>query len=381
MRIMAILFTGILIFNVPVFSARGAPHESNHNGAASPKDETLSRGAANQDRQKPTVIVVVGAAGTPEYGAQFAEWAGLWKKSCSKGDTRFIAIGLDPRLRGDISPRLPAGVPRPLAGAKAPAEAGVAEADDHIMLQEILAGESKQTDAALWLVLIGHGTYDGKTAKFSLRGPDLSADDLADWLKPFSRPIVVINAASSSAPFLSKLSRQGRVVITATKSGFEQNYARFGQYLAGAIAEPQADLDKDGQTSLLEAFLTASHRVDEFYSAAGRLATERALLDDNGDGLGTRADWFRGIRPVRKAMDNASLDGYLAHQFHLVRSEAENKMPSGLRAKRDQLELEVLKLRDTKENFSEGEYFSKLEALLYDIAQIYEQTDKPGQTK
>jgi hypothetical protein len=80
-------------------------------------------------------------------------------------------------------------------------------------------------------------------------------------------------------------------------------------------------------------------------------------------------------------MDNASLDGYLAHQFHLVRSEAENKMPSGLRAKRDQLELEVIKLRDTKEKFSEGEYFSKLEALLYDIAQIYEQTDKPDQTK
>jgi hypothetical protein len=32
----------------------------------------------------------------------------------------------DPRLRGDISPRLSAGVPRPVAGAKAPADAGVA---------------------------------------------------------------------------------------------------------------------------------------------------------------------------------------------------------------------------------------------------------------
>jgi hypothetical protein len=36
---------------------------------------------------------------------------------------------------------------------------------------------------------------------------------------------------------------------------------------------------------------------------AGQLVTERALLDDNGDGLGTRADWFRGIRPVQKAED------------------------------------------------------------------------------
>jgi hypothetical protein len=204
---------------------------------------------------------------------------------------------------------------------------------------------------------------------------------LAEWLKPFSRPIAVINTASSSAPFLGKLSAQGRVVITATKSGFEQNYARFGQYLAIAIAEPQADLDKDGQTSLLEAFLTASHRVDEFYSAAGRLATELALLDDNADALGTRADWFRGIRPVRRAMDDAPLDGYRAHQFHLVHSEAENKMPPQLRAKRDQLELDVIKLRDTREKFSEGEYFSKLEALLYDIAQIYEQTDKSDEIR
>jgi hypothetical protein len=307
-------------------------------------------GVGYQGYQKPTVIVVVGAAGTDEYGEQFAKWAGLWEEACSKGDTKFTVIGLDK----------------------------VEDSNDRSRLQKILADESEQTTAALWLVLIGHGTFDGRTAKFNLRGPDISADELAEWLKPLLRPVAVINTASSSAPFLNKLSAQGRVVITATKSGFEQNYARFGQYLAGAIAEPQADLDKDGQTSLLEAFLSASHRVDEFYSAAGRLITEHALLDDNGDGLGTRADWFRGIRPVQKAEDNASLDGYRAHQFHLIYSEVENKMPPQLRAQRDRLELEVMKLRDAKDKFSEEEYFSKLEALLYDIAQIYEQTDKSG---
>ncbi len=305
--------------------------------------------AGQENQQKPYVIVVIGAAGTEEYGAQFAKWARLWEEACSKGDAKFAAIGLDK----------------------------VDDSNDRSTLQKILADESKQTTAALWLVLIGHGTFDGRTAKFNLRGPDISADDLAEWLKPLLRPIVVINTASSSASFLSKLSAQGRVVITATKSGYEQNYTRFGQYLAGAIAEPQADLDKDGQTSLLEAFLIASGRVDEFYSAAGRLVTEHALLDDNGDGLGTRADWFRGIRPVRKAESaQAGLDGYRAHQFHIVHSEAENKIRPGLRAQRDRLELEVVKLRDAKEKFSEDEYFSKLEALLYDIAQIYEQTDK-----
>jgi hypothetical protein len=300
-----------------------------------------------ENQQIPVVIVVVGAAGTPEYATQFTEWAGLWEKACLKGQVKYVSIGLD---KADGS-------------------------SDRSILQDILMNESKQTSAALWLVLLGHGTFDGRVAKFNLRGPDISADNLADWLKPFQRPVAVINAASSSAPFLSKLSAQQRVIITATKSGFEQNYARFGKYLSDSIANPKADLDKDGQTSLLEAFLTASNSVDEFYSAAGRLITEHALLDDNGDGLGTRADWFRGIRPIQKARDGASLDGYRAHQFYLVYSKDEIKMAPSLRAQRDALELEVMKLRDSRETFSEDEYFSKLESLLSNIAQIYEQAE------
>jgi hypothetical protein len=301
-----------------------------------------------ENQQNPVVIVVVGAAGTPEYSVQFTEWAGSWEKACLKGRAKYVSIGLDKNVGSSDSARL----------------------------QEILMNESKQTSAALWLVLIGHGTFDGRTAKFNLRGPDISADVLAKWLKPFLRPVAVINTASSSAPFLSRLSARQRVIITATKSGFEQNYARFGHYLAEAIANLKADLDKDGQTSLLEAFLTASNRVNEFYSAEGRLITEHALLDDNGDGLGTRADWFRGIRPVQKARDGASLDGYRAHQFYLAYSEDEMKMAPTLRTQRDNLELEVMKLRDSREAYSEDEYFSKLEALLSNIAQIYKQTDK-----
>jgi hypothetical protein len=294
------------------------------------------------------VIVVVGAEGTLEYGAQFAKWAGLWQQAASKGGAEFTAIGLD-EIDGSI--------------------------DDRTKLQRKLAEESIQTGAALWLVLIGHGTYDGRSAKFNLRGPDVSADDLAEWLVPISRPVAIIDTTSSSAPFLSRLSAQGRIVITATRSGFEQNYARLGQYMAAAVADPQADLDKDGQTSLLEAFLTASHKTAEFYKAAGRLATEHALLDDNGDTLGTPADWFTGIRPVRKAEGGTTLDGYFAHQLHLIFSESESKMPPELRARRDRLEREVFALRDSKDELPEDEYYSRLEKLLYEIALIYEQAD------
>ncbi|MGE5294157.1 MAG: hypothetical protein ACM3VT_04960 [Solirubrobacterales bacterium] len=305
--------------------------------------------AATASASSQTVILVVGAAGTPEYAPQFARLADLWKQACVKGNAEFIAIG------------------------QAPNES----ATDRERLRDTLARQPQQTTAPLWLVLIGHGTFDGQIARFNLRGPDVSANDLAEWLKPMNRPVAIINTASASAPFLKELSAPGRIVITATKSGFEQNYARFGQYLAEAIADPQADLDKDGQTSLLEAFLTASHAVGAFYTGAGRLATEHALLDDNGDALGTPAEWFRGIRPVQKARDDVSLDGYRAHQFHLVDSPTEAAMPAELRTRRDQLEIQIMELRDSRAKYSEVDYFSKLEPLVREIARIYEQTD-PG---
>jgi hypothetical protein len=309
----------------------------------------LGFAASEPDFQmRPAVLVVVGAPGTPEYATQFAAWAGLWEQACAKSGTAFAAVGLDE----------PGPTP------------------DLTRIQRILASHAEESTAALWLVLIGHGTFDGRTPKFNLRGSDLSAKDLAEWLKPVRRPLAVIDATSSSAPFLKELSAPGRIIVTATKSGFEQNYARFGQYFTEAIVDPKADLDKDGQTSLLEAFLSASHAVGQFYAAAGRLATEHALLDDNGDGLGTPAEWFRGIRPVQKAQDGASLDGYRAHQLHLLNSASETAMPAELRTKRDQLELQVMELRDSKAKHSDEEYFSKLEPLLREIAQIYAQADK-----
>jgi len=299
--------------------------------------------------QQQTVMVVVGAPGAVEYAAQFAQWAGQWEKACQRGGASYWVMGLDP------------------------SEA----VSDKELLKEALADQAAiQTRSALWLVLIGHGTYDGRTAKFNLRGPDLSAQDLAQWLAPIQRPVAVINTASSSAPFLTQLGGPQRIVLTATKSGFEHNLTRFGQYLATAISDPAADLDKDGQTSLLEAFLSASHRVNSFYGAAGRLVTEHALLDDNGDSLGTPADWFRGIRPTKKAAENALLDGYRAHQLHLVPSASEAQMSADLRAQRDLLELQVMQLRDSRESLSEADYFAQLETLLYEIARIYEQTDQ-----
>ena len=309
-------------------------------GLAAPAERP---GAPSTDRT--TVIVVVGIAGSEEYGSLFSDEVLRWEQVSARAGAKFLAIG------------------RNAAGP----------ASDRDRIRRSLEAEPKGGLGKLWLVLIGHGTFDGAEAKFNLRGPDVSATDLAVWLRPFHRPLAVVDTASASAPFLAKLSGPGRVIITATRSGDEQNYARFGQYFIEALADPLSDLDKDGEVSLLEAFLSASARVAEFYKTEGRLATEHPLIDDNGDGLGTQPDWFEGVRAVKKARDGASVDGPLAHQFVLVPSAAEQKLPPEVRAQRDRLELAVARLREGKAGLAEDDYYARLEAILLQLARLYPQ--------
>ena len=292
--------------------------------------------------EKPSVIVVTGAPGTEEYGQDFAKWADQWKAASKKAKATFRQVGK----------------------AK--------KADPKDDFRKILAKESKKSPQPLWIVLLGHGTYAGKQAKFNLNGPDLAAGELAEWLKDFERPLVIVNCSSSSAPFLNALRAKGRVVITATRSGVERNYCRLGGFLATAIGDSTADLDKDGQTSLLEAWLIAARRTAAFYEEKGRLATEHSLLDDNGDGKGTQADWFRGLQVTKKSAEEGLLpDGLRAHQFHLIPSENERKLTAEQRAERDALELELARHRSLKTDLKGDEYYERLEEILREMSRIY----------
>lgn len=136
--------------------------------------------------------------------------------------------------------------------------------------------------------------------------------------------------------------------------------------------DPAADLDKDEQTSLLEAYLLASSRLREFYKKEGRLATEHALLDDNGDKLGTPADWFQGLRVVKRSKAGAAADGSLARQFVLVRSPREEQIPATIREQRDALERQLAELRERKGTLPAADYFAQLEALLVQLAKLAE---------
>lgn len=291
----------------------------------------------------PTLLLIAGAPGEPEFGSNFVRQVDLWTATAARAKARTITIGL----------RLPS------------------EHSDLDQLKQSLIAEAKDSAQPLWLIFIGHGTFDGHEARFNLRGPDVTASQLSEWLAPFRRPLVVINTASASASFINKLSATNRVILTATRSGSEQNFTRFGQFFAEVLSDTETDLDKDGQSSVLEAFLAASARVAEFYKTEGRLATEHALLDDNGDGLGTPADWFRGVHAVKKPEKAGAVDGPRAHQIHLVLSREEQSLAPEIRTKRDTLELAITRLRETKANYSEGAYYLKLETLLSQLLDVY----------
>lgn len=297
-----------------------------------------------------TVILVAGVEGEAEYQVLFRQWAANWSNACQQAGVRCLAIGLTNHPHQT----------------------------DNALFQNLLQNQSHTNPAPLWIVLIGHGTFDDREAKFNLRGPDLTATELAAWLKPFQRPLIIINTASASGPFLPVLSAPGRVVITATRSGHEQSFARFGGYLATALVNPVADLDKDGQTSLLEAFLMASRATAEFYKVEGRLASEHPLLDDNGDRLGTPADWFRGIRPVQQPEQKGALDGLRAHQVHLLPNPAERQWSQRKLARRDALEQTIATLREQKKQLGESEYYARLEPILMELAALYETPETPA---
>ncbi|MEM1441957.1 MAG: hypothetical protein AAGF67_06415 [Verrucomicrobiota bacterium] len=288
------------------------------------------------------ILTIVGAGGTDDYEEAFQESAERWEKAANLGRASFTWIGKS----GDES-----------------------ETSDRDRLKKAI---ESATEPELWIVLIGHGSFDSRTVKFNLKGPDFTDKELAEWVKVYPGQLAVINTASSSGSFVRTLSAPGRVVITATKNEAEVFYTRFGNYFSEAIGGlKEADLDNDDQVSLLESFLYASHETARFYEDAGRLATEHALLDDNGDTLGSRREWFDGTTAVKVAAQGAKPDGDIAVQKVLVKNEFERRLSPKQRAERDELERAVKELRRKKDSLDEAAYYEELESLLLDLARLY----------
>jgi hypothetical protein len=217
-------------------------------------------------------------------------------------------------------------------------------------------------DDVVLFLLIGHGTSGNDEARFNLVGPDLSAREWADLVRPIPGRVVFVNTASGSFPFLERLATRGRVVITANDSAAQQYETVFpGQFIA-AFEGDAADFDKNGKISIWEAFLFASSGVRRWFQERGQLATERPMLDDTGHGAGREAD-----APT-------SADGALAQLTYLQPDtpivETDDAELTSLLRRRAEIESELERLRADKPNIAPDEYETATERLLLELARI-----------
>ena len=210
------------------------------------------------------------------------------------------------------------------------------------------------------VVLLGHGTYDGDVAKFNLVGPDLTEKDWTDLLSGISGRLAVVNTTEASFPFLASLTAKGRIVITATDSAAQKYATVFPEYFIKSMKEASSDLDKNGRTSIFEVFAAASAAVKQHYEQRGQLATERALIDDNGDGKGREAS-------------AEGPDGGFARIAYLDAenpAEAANPELAALVRRRRTLEAEAEELKLKKGEMPEAEWNAQFEKLMLDLAMV-----------
>jgi hypothetical protein len=237
-------------------------------------------------------------------------------------------------------------------------------------LKEVLqsvAGAVKSDDDFV-LILIGHGSFDGNLYKFNLPGPDISAPEIADLCNRIrTRRQLIVDTTSASGGAIPALQRQGRAIITATKSGTEKNATVFARYWVEAFEDPSADTDKSGSLSALEAFTYATQKTASFYDSQKRLATEHAVFVDTLIGA-----------PVR---ESGQREGALLSSLTLLRAgstqqAANNPARLALLQKKEKLEQKIDILKYQKAAMDPSEYRQQLTTLLLELAHTQQEMDQ-----
>lgn len=275
------------------------------------------------------IVTVAGLGGEPDYDQRFSTWAKEIEKTLASA-----------------------------AEVKSETLHGPAATKERI--KETLARFGKQATAqdSLVLMLFGHGSYDGIDYKMNLPGPDLSGVELAALLDrvPGERQLVV-NGTSASGASVHALMKPNRTVITATKSGTERNATVFPRYWIEALRDAAADADKNEIITALEAFRFAEMKTKQFFETNKRLATEHAQID-GGDGTApTNAGRFALLR------------------LGSIQLAANDPAKRALLAKREQVELQIEKLKLEKAAMPVAEYKQGLQKLLIELATVQAELD------
>jgi hypothetical protein len=302
--------------------------------------------AAPVAAQDAHVAIIVGLSGEPEHGETFRRWGGsLYDHATGRlgiAKERVLYLLEDPAQDAQR------------AGGKSTK----ADIEKGLAALATAAG----ADGVVFIVLIGHGTFDGKIAKFNLPGPDMTAADFGAALRKFqTRNIAFVNTASASGPFIEALAADGRVIVTATRSGAEKFATLFGGHFIDALASDEADADKNKRVSILEAFNAAKIEVARMYEQRGVMLTERAMLEDGGDGEGSLDPAVNGK------------DGRIASILSLGTPTAALELPEDpalrtLYQERQALERRVEAVKLMKASMPPAQYAAELEKVLTDLA-------------
>ncbi len=329
----------------------GRDFEQNRN--SEPQSEKSA--APAQKKPRATVdpnkfaIIIAGVGGEAQYTEKFTSQA------LSLHDALIERLGFDDKHVLLLTEKPVAG---PENALRAPTRRATAE-DVRKAFEEVKT--AAPAEAIVLVVLIGHGSFDSQQAKFNLAGPDLTAKDYASALGSLgARRVVFVNTASSSGEFIKPVSGENRIVITATRSGNEQNITVFAEHFIAALNNPASDADKNNRVSVLEAFEYASRLTGDWYKQNDRLASEHALLDDNGDGTGHE-----------EAKDG---DGTLAKTTYLdsnnVAQAGDDRELARLLGERQKLEESIERLKARKAEMKPEEYDAELERLLVELATL-----------
>ena len=289
------------------------------------------------------LLIVVGLAGDPEHGKTFHAWGNAMAEASER--------------LGVAQQNLVHLVDAPAEGDKS--VSGRATREEVTKALERFAAEAGPDDL-VFVTLIGHGSFDGRAAKFNMPGPDLGPADFAPLLaKLKSRQVVFVNTASASGPFVEALAGPGRTIVTATRNGAEHFATLFGGFFVDALGSETADADKNRRVSVLEAFLYAKAETAKAYEKEGLLATEHALLADS-DKEGSQDPSATGKNGKVAAVLSLGMVG-------------KDDLPADpkLRAlylERRELERRVEALRLLKESMPPARYTDELEKLVTALA-------------
>lgn len=306
-----------------------------------------------------TAAVVLGSASvaTAQTGQRFALLVeGAAGDQAHADLQRRLLESLAARFVGDY--KLDAQHLTVLASQPKPGE-GKATADEVKTAIARFAAQAKPLDTT-FILLLGHGSFDGTDAKFNLVGPDLTAVEWSNLLKPVAGKVVFVNTTPSSSPFLKALAGPNRITITATDQPAQKYDTVFADAFVQALSASTADLDKDNRVSMWEAFAFASRLVRQTYEQKGLLQPEHAALDDDGDGAGRQAT-------------GEGKDGTLASLTFIdaaIASRAADPALQQMMQHQEQLLLKLDELKKQKAKLTPADYQAQWEALIIEIATV-----------